>query len=177
MNERMTIDTERLTLTALTAEALGAWIDKDVEALRRETGAAFEAPVRVPPLFGDDLPVFRERMQEAPDELGWWAWLVSTREDRRAVGVCGLGGRPEDGMVVIGYAVYPELEGRGYATEASGSLMRWVLARDGVEVVKATVPTWNLASVAVARKLGMVEVGHEVTEEVGEVAVYELRRS
>ena len=86
-----------------------------------------------------------------------------------------MGGRPEGGMVVIGYAVYPELEGRGYATEASGSLIRWVLAREGVEVVKATVPTWNLASVAVARKLGMVEVGHEVTEEVGEVAVYELR--
>ena len=175
--ERLTLETERLRLTAMTAEALGAWIEEDVHALRRETGAAFEAPVRTPPLFGEDLPTFRDGMRQAPDELGWWVWLVSTRDDARPVGVCGLGGVPVNGSVTLGYSVFPEEEGQGFATEASAGLVRWVLGQAQVERVRATVPTWNLASVAVARKLGMVEVGHEISDEVGEVAVYELRNA
>lgn len=175
MSDRLTIETERLRLTALTAEALGAWIEADPDTLRAETGAEFDDPLVPPPLFGDDLPMFHERMREAAEDLGWWAWLISTREDNRAVGVCGLGGRPNGGTVVLGYSVYPHLEGRGYATEASAGLIGWVLGHRSATVVRATVPTWNMASVAVARKLGMTEVGHELSAEVGEVAVYELK--
>lgn len=177
MSERLTIETERLRLTALTAEALGAWIDADPDALRGGTAVEFDEPIEAPPLFGEDLPMFRERMREQAEDLGWWAWLVSTREENRAVGVCGLGGRPDDGAVVIGYSVYPQLEGQGYATEASAGLIRWVLAHEEATTVRATVPTWNLGSVAVAKKLGMTEVGHEVSEEVGEVAVYEVSQA
>lgn len=175
MSDRLTIETERLRLTALTAEALRAWIDADPDTLRTETGAEFDEPLVPPPLFGDDLPMFRERMREAAEDLGWWAWLISTREDERAVGVCGLGGRPEKGIVVLGYSVYPHLEGRGYATEASAGLIGWVLTHAEATAVRASVPTWNMASVAVARKLGMTEVGHDLSKEVGEVAVYEVR--
>ena len=174
--DRLTIDTKRLRLTGLTAGALGAWMDGDPDALSRETGVEFGTAFVAPPLFGEDLPMFRERMRETPDELGWWAWLISTRGDNRAVGVCGLGGRPEEGVVVIGYSVYPELEGQGYATEASAGLIQWVLTHKEATTVRAMVPTWNLASVAVAKKLGMTEMGREMTEEVGEVAVYEVRR-
>ena len=177
MNGRLTIETERLRLTALTAEALSAWIDLDAETLRDETGVDFDEPVETPPLLGEDLPMFRERMREAAEDLGWWVWLVSTREDNRAVGVCGLGGRPDEGAVDLGYSVYPLVEGRGYATEASEALIQWVLAHEEATSVRAAVPTWNLASVAVAKKLGMTEVGHEVTEEVGEVAVFEVARA
>ena len=173
--ERLTIETERLRLTGLTAEALAAWIQRDADALRHETGVDFHEPVQAPPLFGEDLPLFDERMREAAEDLGWWAWLVSTRADNLAVGVCGLDGRPQDGTVAIGYSVYPQVEGRGYATEASAGLIRWVLAHEEARVVRATVPTWNLASLAVARKLGMEEVGLAVDDEVGEVAVYETR--
>lgn len=176
MMDRLTFDTERLRLTALTAEALTAWIHGDADGLRRETGVGFHEPVRIPPLFEEDLPVFDQRMREAAEDLGWWVWLISTRTDNEAVGVCALDGRPEEGAVAIGYSVYPQMEGRGYATEASAGLIRWVLAHEEVEAVRATVPTWNLSSVAVARKLGMEEVGHEVDDEVGELAVMELRR-
>jgi RimJ/RimL family protein N-acetyltransferase len=176
MMEHLTVDTERLRLTALTAEALTAWVRRDAETLRRETGVEFRDPLRAPPLFEEDLPAFDQRMREAVEDLGWWAWLVSTRADNEAVGVCALGGRPEDGTVAIGYSVYPEAEGRGYATEASAGLIGWALTHDGVGVVRATVPTWNLSSAAVARKLGMEEVERDVDDEVGEVAVFELCR-
>lgn len=174
---RLRLGTRRLNLTALTLEALQAWVDGDPDALLRETGAVFEEPVGTPPLFAEDLPGFRDRMAETPSELGWWVWLLSRREDRRAVGVCGLGGRPDlHGVVVIGYAVYPRWEGLGYATEGTGAVVTWALSRPGVRVVRATVPIGNAGSVGVARKVGMVEVGRQAHPGLGDLAVYERRR-
>lgn len=175
VQRRLVLETERLTLTALSLESLQAWVDRDAARLRSETGATFGAPLTVPPLFGEDLPAFRDRMAETPDELGWWVWLMARRDDAVAVGVCGFGGRPgAEGAALLGYSVYPEWEGRGYATEACRALVAWALAQPGAILVRATVPTWNLASVAVARKLGMTETGHEVHPDVGEVAIYEV---
>jgi len=171
---RLTLETERLRLTALTAEGLRAWIDKDAERLEGETGVRFSVPVQAPPLLDDDLLHFHERMVAAPDDLGWWVWVVSIREDRRAVGACGLGGRPHTGTVAIGYSIYPRFEGRGFATEASGALVAGALGQPEVRIVQATVPTWHGASIAVARKLGMQEMGHERDPDVGEVAIYEI---
>ena len=177
METPLTLETPRLRLVAMTHAALQAWLDGDAARLRVETGATFAEPVDAPPLFDEDLPRFRDRMAETPQELGWWVWLVCLREGMRAVGVCGLGGWPgPGGVAVLGYAVYPREEGRGYATEASRALVAWVLRQDGVRVVRATVPAWNKASEAVARKVGMRPVGFEVDPGVGEVAVYEIRR-
>jgi sulfopyruvate decarboxylase alpha subunit len=113
-------------------------------------------------------------MAERPHELGWWTWLIARREDGRAVGVCGLGGHPDaDGTAELGYSVYPEAEGQGYATEGARAVLEWALARPGVARVRATVPTSNPSSVAVARKLGMVPVATREHPEAGEVRVFE----
>lgn len=171
----LVLETERLRLQALTLDALQAWVDGDAGGLRRATGVLFDEPLASPPLFGEDLPRFRDRMAETPDELGWWVWLVSRRNDHRAVGVCGLGGRPGlEGAAVLGYSVYPHLTGRGYATEASRALLAWVLRQPETVLVRATVPVGNAPSVAVARKLGMVQVGVEQHPDVGLVAVFEV---
>lgn len=174
MHARLTIETERLCLTALTAQALAAWLAGDAERLRAETAVRFETPVEAPPLFDADLPIIHEAVRRDPRALGWWAWLVSTRADGRAVGVLGLSGRPLDGHAVLGYAVYPFAEGRGYATEAAEALVSWALDQPGVVAVRALVPAWNAASLSVARKLGMVEVAREHDREAGEVAVYQI---
>lgn len=165
---------DRLRLTAMTRDALQSWVEGDVPRLEAETGAVFAQPLATPPLFGDDLPMFRDRMVETPDEVGWWVWLISRRSDGQAVGVCGLGGPPgAEGAALLGYAVYPAFAGQGFATEAARALISWVLAQPGVTRVRATVPVWNAPSLAVARKLGMEEKGHEIHPEVGEVAVFE----
>lgn len=170
----LSLETRRLHVTALTGDALQAWVDGDAERLRAETGAVFATPPECPPFFGEDLPRFRERMTEQPDELGWWVWLISLREDGRALGVCGLGGRPDaEGTVELGYSVYPDSEGHGYATEASQAVVAWALNQTGVVRVRATVPAWNAPSVAVAKKLGMMHAATREHPEVGEVRVYE----
>ena len=173
----LTLDTERLRLRALDLDALQAWVDADAGRLLDTTRVVFAEPVTTPPLFGDDLPMFRDRMAETPGELGWWVWLISDLEEGTALGVCGLGGRPgPDGVVVVGYSVYPDQTGNGYATEATRAVVGWALGQPGVSRVRATVPTGNVASVAVARKLGMHRVGTEGHPEFGEVAVYEVGR-
>ena len=175
MSNFVVLDAERLRLTALAANALDAWVEGDAQALLDLTGARFDLPVDTPPLFGEDLPGFRDRMVECPDELGWWVWLVTRKDDGLAVGVCGLSGLPdEEGVADLGYAVYPRWEGRGYATESSNRLVSWVLEQSGARCVRATVPLWNTASVAVARKLGMTETARGQHPEVGDVATYQL---
>lgn len=175
-DQHLTLETRRLRLTALSAIALEAWIDQDSNRLEVETGVVFDGSAEAPPLLGEDLPRLRNETLLAPEDLGWWVWLVSLLEDRTAVGACGLGGRPHAGAVDIGYSIYPRFEGRGFATEASRALLTWALGHPEVQIVRAVVPTWHLASAAVARKLGMHEAGHEVHPWVGEVAVWEIVR-
>ena len=171
------LETERLRMVAMEARGLRAWLDGDAHALGDATGAWFREPLDAPPLFREDLAYFSRKMAGAPDEVGWWVWLAYRRDDGEAVAVCGLGGPPDaDGAVTLGYSVYPLHEGRGYATEAAGALVSWALTQPGVERVRATVPLGHAASLGVARKLGMAEVGKAVDPEAGEVAVFERIR-
>lgn len=176
MHDSLTLRTDRLALSAMSAPALRAWLDKDADALLALTDARFSEPVQSPPLFGEDLPMFLSRMEETPEELGWWVWLVWLKDSKRVVGVCGLGGRPLNGGTVLGYSIYPEYEGHGYATEASRALVAWVLEQPGAYRVDATVPVRNSASIGVAVKLGMTEVGRDSDPDIGEIAIYRLER-
>ena len=79
-------------------------------------------------------------------------------------------------MVEVGYAIYPEHEGHGYATEATSALVEWALAQPGVQRVVATIPPEHGASRRVAEKAGLVPVGSDHDAVAGEVLVYEVRR-
>ena len=69
--------------------------------------------------------------------------------------------------------VYPEFQGRGFATEAVRALVSWAVAQPGVARVRATIPPWNASSLRVAEKAGLRPVGTDVDEEGGEVQVWE----
>ena len=58
-------------------------------------------------------------------------------------------------MVVLGYGVYPEHEGYGYATEAATLLCRARLADDRVKAVRATIPIGHTTSEKVATGAGL----------------------
>ena len=168
--------TERLEMTPFTAEFVDALLTADRARLAELTGAQFPQPA-CPPLMADALPFMRDRLRAEPGEVGWWGWLAVLRSTREAVGSAGLGGKPDaDGVVLIGYSIYPQFEAHGYATEAVRALLAWVLAQAGVASVRATVPPWNAPSIRVAEKAGMQKVGVEHDIEVGEVLVYELER-
>jgi ribosomal-protein-alanine N-acetyltransferase len=169
-----TVRTERLELTPLSGPALDALLARDAATLERLTGARF-AEAAAPPYMAEALPVVRNRLREAPDELCWWNWLAVRAEGREAVGSVAFAGPPDrDGVVLIGYAMYPAFEGRGYATEAVRGMIGWAFAQAGVRAVRALAPVWNTPALRVAENVGMRPVASEEDDDVGEVLLYAL---
>lgn len=64
--------------------------------------------------------------------------------------------------VCIGWHFRPEMQGQGYATEATGAVLRFADEVLGVQVVVANVSVNNAASCRVAEKCGGVVSGREM---------------
>ena len=115
----------------------------------------------------------RERLRDRPEEKHWWNWLVVERETGEAVGSVGFGGPVNaEGAVLVGYAIYTEYEGRGYATEAVKAMVAWAFTQAGVQEVRALAPVWNTPALRVAENVGMRPVAADEDDDVGEVLVY-----
>ena len=173
----LALETERLRLLPLSPAAIDALLAGDGARLRALTGAAFPAPVRPPPLTEELLPMVRERLQADPSQEGWWTWAVIRKDRQEAVGSVGFGGGPDaEGAVMVGYATYPNVEGRGYATEAAGALVTWALDHPGVVRVCASMPPDNAAAIRVAQKIGMRLLGTVWEEDLDDVLLYGVDR-
>ncbi len=61
-------------------------------------------------------------------------------------------------LAMIGYTLAPEQQGRGYATEAVGALVDWLVAK-GVHRIAATLDPNNLASARVLERCGFRYIG------------------
>ena len=154
------IVTERLRLVPATLALARA-------ELEDRTAFAALLDARVPEAWppqtvAEALPLFALWLQAAPACGGWFSWYALARqEDGAAVLVASGGfiGPPLDGEVAVGYAVLPQFEGRGYASEMAGALVEWALAQPRVERVIAETEWANPASVRVLSKLGFVPSG------------------
>jgi ribosomal-protein-alanine N-acetyltransferase len=166
------VRTPRLDLTPLTADAIDALLSGDRARLEALTGARFQDPAP-PPYMADALPVVRDRLQARPSEASWWNWLIVDRESGKAVGSVAFGGPVSpDGAVLVGYAMYAEHEGHGYATEAVRALVAWAFGQPGVREVRALAPVWNTPALRVAENVGMRPVAADEDDDVGEVLLY-----
>lgn len=100
---------------------------------------------------------------------------IVNRKTGDKVGNCCFKGPPVEGVVEIAYAIAPEHEGNGYATEAAEALTNFAFAQ-GVATVRAhTLPTPN-ASTRVLTKCAFLHVGDVVDPEDGPVWRWERRR-
>jgi ribosomal-protein-alanine N-acetyltransferase len=166
------VQTQRLHLTPMSAEVIDALLAGDGARLDALTGARFRRPVP-PPYMADALPVVRDRLRGRPSEAPWWNWLVVDRESGEAVGSVAFGGPVgPDGAVLVGYAIYADYEGRGYATEAVRALVGWAFGQPGVREVRALAPVWNTPALRVAENVGMRPVAADEDDDVGEVLLY-----
>ena len=160
----------------MSGAALDALIDSDRPKLEAVTHAHFPDPLCAPPLMADALTSMREQILAESEHPRHGPWLAISRTTREAVGSVGLSGSVSDeGTLLVGYSIYPEFEGRGYATEATKALISWALSQPGTQVIQATIPPWHTPALRVAEKLGMHQVGTGHDDEVGEVLVFELR--
>lgn len=162
------IETARLRLTPATV-ALARAEMADRGEFARLLGAA--VPDNWPPeTLADALPLFLGWLEAMPDRTGWFGWYALAAGDSPAARVLvasgGFKGPPREGTAEIGYSVLPQFQGRGYATEIVGALVRWALAQPDVIRVVAETEWANPASVRVLIKAGFVPAG-SATEPAG----------
>jgi ribosomal-protein-alanine N-acetyltransferase len=152
------LETERLTLTPITAELVDALLH-DRGAAERLVGAAI--PEGFPdPELGGYLPVYAQRLREDPAQLGFGPWIAVSRADGSVVLSGGFLGKPgEERSIELGYGTDPAYRGRGLATEAALALAEWGLAQPGVERVVSRCDPANEPSVRVLEKAGFVRIG------------------
>jgi RimJ/RimL family protein N-acetyltransferase len=94
------------------------------------------------------------------------------------VGSIVFHGRPgADGIAEIAYGVEEASQRRGYATEAVTACVDWALSEEGVLAVQATTFSWHHPSLRVIANVGMLAVGVRDHETLGEMLVFERRRS
>jgi ribosomal-protein-alanine N-acetyltransferase len=162
----------RVRILPLGADALEALAARDAGRFRTLTGLAITGNGRPPPLMEDALPFVVEQLRSDPNAAPWWMWAIALGEE--FVGSIGFGGRPDaDGIVQVGYAVYPERQGEGIATEALRAMTVWAFAQPGVRRIQAMIPPWNAPSIRVAEHAGFTRCGSAQDDEVGEVHVYQ----
>jgi RimJ/RimL family protein N-acetyltransferase len=168
------IRTERLELVALAPEAIRGLIAGKRNEAERMLGLSLPAEF---PNEGDlvgFLPIQLMRMEAEPHRREWMARLIVTKPEG-AVGHCGFHGPPDTiGRAEIGYTVFGQFRGRGYAKEAARGLVDWAFEQ-GEREVYATVSPSNAPSLAVVRRLGFMQVGTQEDEVDGLELVFVIR--
>jgi RimJ/RimL family protein N-acetyltransferase len=140
------LSTTRLLLRALTAA--------DARTIRSgETlpGLSFADDYPLPDTY-DGLGLFLQHGDER-----WGFSLIVHREDSLVIGEIGFVGPPQNGAVMIGYAIVPSARRQGYATEAIAALSACALADPDVEEVRAQTLPDNEASVRALLNAGFEE--------------------
>jgi RimJ/RimL family protein N-acetyltransferase len=168
------VKTLHLDLPLLSPDLLDALSRGDAERSRAL------APFELPAAFdADERELFSMRYEQARDP-GWRPWLLRAivlREQSRMIGYTNFHGPPgvndtgAPDAVEIGYSIFPEFQGRGFATEAARALLDHAHRDFGViHFIAGILPT-NAPSIRVIEKLGFART--EVVVE-GEV-IFELR--
>jgi RimJ/RimL family protein N-acetyltransferase len=113
---------------------------------------------KVPPTYEQalaDLPCFLS----APSSHGGGLWCISSRTTGDFLGLVLLLYTDDRTEVEFGYRLLPRFWGQGYATEAGLAVVNHAFVDLGLTALCAIIHPDNLASSAVAEKLGFVRTG------------------
>lgn len=123
--------------------------------------------VEVARWLSDGEPRLLEDETEARARIEEWhamtwplgQWAIEVRETGIPAGSVLLAPIPRsDGLVQIGWHLHPGDQGRGYASEAARAVLERGLS-SGLEEIRALTHVPNLASRAVATRIGMRDLG------------------
>jgi len=174
--EHRRLCTDRLLIVQISIADIQALVDGNPEQVEGLLKASFPQPYMPPPLMDDALPFICGWLHDHPNDHWWKPWFFADRERRMIVGAAGFSGPSQSGALQLGYAVYSEYKGYGYATEAAQALLQETWLDPSITAVQATIPPWHSDSIRVAEKLGMTAVGETNDDEVGKIIVYEIAR-
>ena len=110
--------------------------------------------------FGGDLAAVGALLratEQAGDQRPFGYYQIRRLSDGQAVGGVGFKGRPEDGVVEVGYGLAPSARGHGFAAEAVQALLQ-LAAGLGVTSVRADTDPDNVASQRTLERAGFRRV-------------------
>lgn len=116
-------------------------------------------------------------LEQSSAQDPWVHGFHALNDDGEVVGLGGFKGPPADGIVEIAYAIVPEQQRKGYATEAARGLVAYAFASSEVHTVIAHTLPDGVASQRVLQKAGLGKVGEVLDPEDGLVWRYEITRS
>lgn len=175
-NNISVIETERLRLVAQTKDNTKAAItDKNLFGQLLCAYIPKEWPHE---MMADAEPYFADMLSQDPDSIGWWGWYIILKSQAPLedilIGGAGFLGRPsQEGVIVMGYSILNEYQGKGYATETSRSLINWAFSHREVTCIAAETFSSLPLSIRVLEKCGLNYVGEG--SEAGTIR-YERRR-
>ena len=132
-------------------------------ALQEALGA--DVPAAWPPELYDENAVrfMLDWMSAHPDAHDWGFYYLTLREangSRTLIGAGGFRGAPDaGGCVEIGYALLPEFQHRGYATEAVRAWLDFAFADARVNAVTAQTLASLTPSIRVLERTGFTYTG------------------
>ena len=149
------IETERLLLRTFTADDAHLIYDLNLDPdVTRYTGD----PVR-------DINHAKEVLEQVilPQYVLYnhGRWAVHVKPALEFIGWCGLKCRPERNEIDLGYRFMKNAWGRGYATEAAFTCLRYGFEKLGLNRIVGRAMPENKASLNVLQKCGMVLIGPE----------------
>jgi RimJ/RimL family protein N-acetyltransferase len=128
-------------------------------------------------VFPGALAHVRAARAENPGDGRWGARFFVLDQPPTLAGFGGFKGPPRDGVVEVGYAVAPELQGRGIAGAALDAMLREAFDDPAIAAVDAeTLPERN-ASVRVLERAGFTRNGEGSDEDVGATWRWRLQRA
>lgn len=168
------IRTARLELVPLSPAALVPLIAGDRVSAERILG------LTLPPEFPSEreragfLSIQLSRMNASPERRDWLARLMVSQQ-QSIVGHCGFHGPPEMiGRAEIGYTVFEQFRGQGFAKEAAAALVDWAFDQGESEVYASVSPD-NAPSLGVVKAVGFTQVGTQEDEVDGLELVFAIR--
>ena len=170
------IHSRRLDLVSLSPAFMHASLDGDLTRAEQLIGAT--VPDDWPGRTARTMRWRLEQLAADPSELPWLLRAMVLRDPaRRVVGHVGFHAPPDARRAVeVGYTVEAAYRRQGFAVEAVNALFDWAEREHGIQHFVASVGPWNVASLAVVRRLGFVQTGAQMDEEDGEELVFELYR-
>jgi len=158
----------------MSLELMEVLLGGDLESARAMVGYRIPAdwPQAMESVLRFRIAVARERPEVLPLLL---CAMVLRADPQVVVGRLGFHGPvDEQGMLEIGYEVFPAYRRQGYAREAVVAMFRWAQGDPGVRRFRASVSPENTPSRGLVTGLGFVEVGSQWDEDDGEETLFEL---
>ncbi len=88
------------------------------------------------------------------EKFGFGLYVVETKDEGLAIGMCGLSKRDALDDVDIGYAFLPEFWSRGYAIESAAAVMSYARETLGLKRIVAITSIDNESSIRLLEKIG-----------------------